>query len=188
MMDRKQEMTRLHLKELETINAQTLQQEIEQGKITLIDVREPGEYAGEHIPDAISVPLSRFDPASIPQQPDKQLVLYCRSGNRSAIAAQKLCNAGFENITHLTDGINAWKEAGYPTQIDRTAPISLMRQVQIIAGSGIVIGTLLGAFVSPWFLLLSGFFGAGLVFSGITDTCTLGLLLSKLPYNQQHHA
>lgn len=53
------------------------------------------------------------------------------------------------------------------------------------AGFLVFIGTLLGAFVSPWFLLLSGFVGAGLMFAGITDSCVLGMLLSKLPYNQR---
>lgn len=176
----------MRLKELKTINAPTLKQAIEQDNVTLIDIREPGEYAGEHIPGATLVPLSRFNPASIPQEQDKTLVLYCRSGNRSAIAAQKLLDAGFEDVTHLACGISAWKEAGYPTQIDRTAPMSLMRQVQIVAGSSVVLNTILGAFVSPWFLLLSGFFGAGLVFSGVTDTCMLGMMLSKLPHNQRH--
>jgi hypothetical protein len=60
-----------------------------------------------------------------------------------------------------------------------------MRQVQIVAGSLVLTGTLLGAFVSPGFLVLSGFVGAGLMFAGITNTCGLALLLAKLPYNQQ---
>ncbi|WP_413168420.1 DUF2892 domain-containing protein [Capilliphycus salinus ALCB114379] len=60
-----------------------------------------------------------------------------------------------------------------------------MRQVQIVAGSLVLTGTLLGALVSPWFLLLSGFVGAGLTFAGITNTCALALLLAKLPFNQQ---
>ncbi|MEN9247837.1 MAG: DUF2892 domain-containing protein, partial [Gloeomargarita sp. GMQP_bins_69] len=64
-------------------------------------------------------------------------------------------------------------------------PISLFRQVQIVAGSLVLLGTILGATVSPWFLLLSGFVGAGLVFAGVTNTCALGMLLAKLPYNQR---
>jgi hypothetical protein len=60
-----------------------------------------------------------------------------------------------------------------------------MRQVQLVAGSLMLTGTVLGALVSPWFLLLSGFVGAGLMFAGVTDTCMLGMLLAKLPYNQR---
>lgn len=178
-------MSATRLNQLHTVDAQTLKQGLDQQSVTLIDVREPGEFAGEHIPGATLVALSQFDPRKIPQTEDTQLVLYCRSGNRSAIAAQKLFEAGFESVTHLSCGIGAWKEAGYPTVTNRDAPISLMRQVQIVAGSLMLTGTLLGALVSPWFLLLSGFVGAGLMFSGVTDTCMLGMLLAKLPYNQR---
>jgi len=178
-------MSATRLNQLHTVDAQTLKQGLDQQSVTLIDVREPGEFAGEHIPGATLVALSQFDPRKIPQTEDTQLVLYCRSGNRSAIAAQKLFDAGFESVTHLSYGIGAWKEAGYPTVTNRDAPISLMRQVQIVAGSLVLTGLVLGALVSPWFLLLSGFVGAGLMFSGVTDTCMLGMLLAKLPYNQR---
>lgn len=173
------------LNQLHTIDAQTLKQGLDQQSVTLIDVREPGEFAGEHIPGATLVPLSKFDLRKIPQGGDTQLVLYCRSGSRSQMAAQKLFEAGFESVSQLSCGIGAWKEAGFPTVQDRNAPISLIRQVQIVAGSLVVTGTLLGAFVSPWFLLLSGFVGAGLIYSGITNTCMLGRMLAKLPYNQR---
>ena len=178
-------MSATRLNQLHTMDAQTLKQGLDQQSVTLIDVREPGEFAGEHIPGATLVALSQFDPRKIPQTENTQLVLYCRSGNRSAIAAQKLFDAGFESVTHLSCGIGAWKEAGYPTVTNRDAPISLMRQVQIVAGSLVLTGLVLGALVSPWFLLLSGFVGAGLMFSGVTDTCMLGMLLAKLPYNQR---
>lgn len=178
-------MSATRLNQLHTVDAQTLKQGLDQQSVTLIDVREPGEFAGEHIPGATLVALSQFDPRKIPQTEDTQLVLYCRSGNRSAIAAQKLFDAGFESVTHLSCGIGAWKEAGYPTVTNRDAPISLMRQVQLVAGSLMLTGTILGALVSPWFLLLSGFVGAGLMFAGVTDTCMLGMLLAKLPYNQR---
>lgn len=178
-------MSATRLNQLHTMDAQTLKQGLDQQSVTLIDVREPGEFAGEHIPGATLVALSQFDPRKIPQTENTQLVLYCRSGNRSAIAAQKLFEAGFESVTHLSCGIGAWKEAGYPTVTNRDAPISLMRQVQIVAGSLVLTGLVLGALVSPWFLLLSGFVGAGLMFSGVTDTCMLGMLLAKLPYNQR---
>ncbi|MBD2666297.1 rhodanese-like domain protein [Richelia sinica FACHB-800] len=173
------------LKTLQTIDAQTLKQLLEQDIVTLIDVREPGEYAGEHIPGARLVSLSQFDPHKVPQDEDTTVVLYCRSGNRSKMAAQKLFDAGFNAVTHLDSGLGAWKAAGYATKINRNAPISLMRQVQIVAGSLVFTGTVLGAFVSPWFLILSGFVGAGLMFAGITDTCMLAMLLAKLPYNQR---
>jgi rhodanese-related sulfurtransferase len=178
-------MTTSDVRKLQTVDAQTLKQLLEQQTVTLIDVREPAEYAGEHIPGARLVSLSQFDSRKVPQNEDTQIVLYCRSGNRSTMAAQKLFDAGFTKVTHLQGGITAWKEASYPTKINKNAPISLMRQVQIVAGSLVFTSTLLGAFVSPAFLLIGGFVGAGLMFAGITDTCALGMLLAKLPYNQR---
>jgi len=170
---------------LQTVDAPTLKQLLEQQAITLIDVREAAEYAGEHIPGAKLVSLSQLNPRKLAHDEEKTLVLYCRSGNRSTMAAQKLFDAGFTEVTHLQGGMGAWKQAGYPTKVNKNAPISLMRQVQIVAGSLVVTGTLLGVFVSPSFLLISGFVGAGLLFAGITDTCALGMLLARLPYNQR---
>jgi rhodanese-related sulfurtransferase len=178
-------MKTLNPKVLQTIDATTLKQWLDRKSVTLVDVREPAEYAGEHLANSVLVSLSKFDPQKIPVARNKTLVLYCRSGNRSAQAAQKLLSAGFEEVIHLGGGIEAWKQKGYPTIVNRNAPLSLMRQVQIVAGSLVITGTLLGAFVSPWFLILSGFVGGGLLFAGITDTCALAMLLAKLPYNQR---
>ncbi|MBR8826346.1 MAG: rhodanese-like domain-containing protein [Gomphosphaeria aponina SAG 52.96 = DSM 107014] len=177
-------MTQLKDK-LKVINSKTLKQLLAQETVTLVDVREPSEYAGEHIEGANLIPLSSFDPNKIPQESNKILVLYCQSSNRSAQAAQKLLLTGCEEVTHLEGGLNAWKQLGFPTKINQNAPISIMRQVQIIAGSLVLTGTLLGAFVSPWFLILSGFVGAGLTFAGITNTCAMAILLAKLPYNKR---
>lgn len=151
----------------------------------MIDVREPSEHAGEYIAESILVPLSTFDPKNVPSDSFKPVVLYCQTSNRSGQAAQKLLGAGFQEVIHLQGGLNAWKQAGYPTVINKNAPISIMRQVQIVAGSLILTGTLLGAFVSPNFLFLSGFVGAGLLFAGISNTCAMAMLLAKLPYNQR---
>ncbi|AFY44073.1 rhodanese-like domain-containing protein [Nostoc sp. PCC 7107] len=178
-------MTTSHTHKLQTVDAPTLKQLLQQQTITLIDVREPSEYTGQHIFGAKLISLSKFDPSKVPQNQDTQVILYCNSGNRSKMAAQKLFDFGFTAVTHLDGGMTAWKAAGYPTTINKQAPISLMRQVQIVAGSLVFTGTLLGALVSPWFLLLSGLVGAGLMFAGITDTCALGMLLAKLPYNQR---
>ncbi|MBW4468336.1 MAG: rhodanese-like domain-containing protein [Pegethrix bostrychoides GSE-TBD4-15B] len=172
-------------KQLKTVDALTLKRLIDQQAVILVDVREPSEHAGEKIPGSILVPLSNFDSTKVPVDRTKSIILYCRSGNRSAQAAQKLFAAGFDSVSHLSCGIGAWKEAGYPTIVDQDAPISLMRQVQIVAGSLVFTGTVLGAVVSPGWLILSGFVGAGLMVAGITNTCAMAMLLAKLPYNQR---
>lgn len=171
--------------QLQTIDAKTLQECLKEGTIILVDVREAAEYSGERIKGATRVSLSNFDSTKIPSSEGKKLVLHCQSGRRSAQAAQKLFADGFHQVTHLEGGLNSWKQAGYPVEKSENAPISIMRQVQIVAGSLVVIGTLLGAFISPWFLILSGFIGSGLVFAGVTDTCALGMLLAKMPWNQR---
>ncbi|WP_066380444.1 MULTISPECIES: rhodanese-like domain-containing protein [unclassified Anabaena] len=169
---------------LPEIDATTLKQWLDYNNISLIDVREPSEYAEEHIPGAKLFPLSSLQPQQITSQ-GEPIVLYCRSGNRSGQAANKLIAAGLNNVYHLRGGLPTWKAAGFPTKINPRAPISMMRQVQIVAGSLVLTGTLLGAFVSPWFLILSGFVGGGLVFAGVTNTCAMGMLLAKLPYNRR---
>jgi rhodanese-related sulfurtransferase len=180
-------MTSIDRPQLQNINAPTLKQliDLQRQQLVLLDVRETGEYASEHIPDALLCPLSTLDPSSIEFQVERKIVLYCQSGRRSIQAAQKLLESGFIDVTHLEGGLNAWKEAGYATQTDLNAPISLFRQVQIVAGSLVVLGTVLGTFGSPWFLLLCCFVGCGLVFAGISDTCAMGMLLMKLPYNRR---
>lgn len=173
---------------LETIDAQRLESLLAEGRAVLIDVREPGEHRAERIPGAVCVPLSRFDASAVaeqvPEGSERRVVLHCASGNRSRQAAQRLLDAGWQDVTHLGDGLRAWKAAGKATHTDASAPIALDRQVRIAAGGLVVIGVVLGLAWTPWALALSGFVGAGLVFSGVTDTCGMGLLLSKLWFNR----
>lgn len=170
--------------QLQFIDPVTLQQWIDKEEVQLIDVRETSEYAAEHIPGAKLLPLSQFQPEKVPWRRNTKVVLYCQSGNRSHQAARKIVNAEFSEFMQLEGGITAWKQLGFATKINKNAPISLMRQVQIVAGSLVFTGTILGAFISPWFLILSGFVGAGLLFAGVTNTCAMAMLLAKLPHNQ----
>lgn len=172
-------------KTVQEVAATTLHDWMEQGDAVLIDVREPAEHAAEYIPGSRLLPLSTFDPMRVPQETGKKVVLHCATGARAAEAGRRLLDAGFTGIYTFRGGIPAWKAAGYTTVCDRRAPISLQRQVQIVAGSLVLLGTVLGAVVSPWFLLLSGFVGAGLVYAGVSDTCGMAMLLARLPYNQR---
>lgn len=167
------------------ISAAELKAALDRGEVTLIDVREPSEHAGERIAGAHLMPLGAFDPARARDlAAGKTLVLHCKSSGRSGKAARALLNAGAGEACHLCGGIDAWKQAGLPVERSANAPISMFRQVQITAGSIVLIGSLLGYFVSPWFIALSGFVGAGLVFAGITDTCGMAMLLAKMPWNR----
>ena len=171
--------------QLTEIEAISLKQKLDLQEVILVDVRESGEYATEHIVGSVSIPLSTFDENLIENTGDKPLVICCQSGMRSSRASQKLLENGYDHVMQLKGGLSSWKAAGLKTQVNRHVPISLFRQVQIVAGSLVAIGTGLGIVVSPWFLLLSGFVGCGLVFAGVTNTCAMGILLMKLPYNQK---
>jgi rhodanese-related sulfurtransferase len=173
------------MKTMQEVEATTLKAWMERGEAVLVDVREPPEHAAEHIPGSRLLPLSTFDPARVPQETGKKVVLHCVMGARSAQAGQKLLDAGFTTVYNFRGGVQAWKDAGYTTARDQRAPISLQRQVQIVSGSLILLGTVLGAAVSPWFLLLSGGVGAGLVYAGVSDTCGMAMLLAQLPYNRR---
>lgn len=167
------------------VDAYSLKQQLDQGSVILVDVREPAEYKSERIQGAVNLPLSRFNPEQLPAIPaGKTLVLQCQSGNRSEQAARKLIEAGYGSVTHLAMGIIGWKTAKLPVTSGGHQAIPLMRQVQITAGSLVVIGTLLGAIVSPWWLILPGFVGSGLVFAGISGTCGMAMVLAKMPWNQ----
>ena len=169
---------------MKTITAQDAAVLLRDGA-SLVDVREPDEHARERIPGARSLPLSRLEEAELAVHDGKPVVFHCRSGARTAGNADRLsAKAGLCEAYIVEGGLDAWKHAGFPVATDRRQPLELMRQVQIAAGSLVVLGVLLGALVSPWLYALSGFVGAGLVFAGATGTCGLARLLRMMPWNR----
>lgn len=154
--------------------------------VELIDVRTPAEFREVHVPFARNVPLDRLEPSTLAAErhdTDQPLYVICRSGSRARQACEKLTAAGFTGAVSVEGGTQAWEQAGFPVvRGERT--ISLERQVRIAAGLLVLIGSALGAFVSPWWIALAAFVGAGLVFAGVTDTCGMGLLLARMPWNQ----
>jgi rhodanese-related sulfurtransferase len=167
-----------------SVDAKTLNRWLAAGEASLVDVRPPGMHAAERIAGAVSVPDATIDSANLSVGPGQRLVLHCEIGVASGKAAQRLAEAGRGDVYNLEGGISAWKQAGLPVESTKGAPLPVIRQVQIVAGSLVVVGTVLGALVSPWFLLLSGFVGAGLVFAGSTGQCGMAACLLKLPYNR----
>ncbi|WP_372617210.1 rhodanese family protein [Falsiroseomonas sp.] len=152
---------------------------------TLVDVREPDEHARARIPGARNLPLSRLEEAELAVHEGKPVLFHCRSGARTTGNAARLAaKAGGCEAYVVEGGLEAWKRAGLPVAEDRRQPLELMRQVQIAAGTMVVLGVLLGATVSPWFHALAGFVGAGLVFAGVSGTCGLARLLRLMPWNR----
>ena len=153
----------------------------------LIDVRTPVEFREVHATSARNIPLDSLDPHAVMQARNgtakEPLYVMCRSGNRSTKACQQFVDAGYSNVVNVEGGANAWDAAGLPVVRGKKA-VSLERQVRILAGFLALLGAVLGFFVHPYFIGLSAFIGAGLMFAGITDTCGMGMMLAKMPWNQ----
>ena len=156
-------------------------------KIELIDVRTPVEYREIHVDIAQNVPLDQLDPQALMRSrngtANDPLYVVCRSGGRGQTACEKFLKAGFSNIVNIEGGTMACVDAGVPVVRGKKA-ISLERQVRIAAGSFVLAGTLLGWFVHPAFFGIPAFVGSGLIFAGITDTCGMGMILARMPWNQ----
>lgn len=163
-----------------TISPEEAQRRIEAGAV-LIDIRNPDEYARAHIPCAKNLPLtqiSRIDGAP-------EVIFHCKSGMRTAANAQALKAATDAPVFLLEGGLDAWQKAGLDCNIDKKQPIEIIRQVQIGAGSLVLLGVLLGFLVSPVFFGLSAFVGAGLVFAGVSGFCGMAKVLALMPWNRR---
>jgi len=154
-------------------------------KALLVDVRDASEYAREHIAEARLIPLRRIGKTDFSDEQARIGVFHCRTGQRTARAAQALIATGFEEVYHLKGGIEAWKRAGFPTEINPSAPIELLRQVFIAAGSLVLLGVVLATVLSPWFLGVSAFVGTGLIFAGVTGICPMSRLFALMPWNRR---
>jgi rhodanese-related sulfurtransferase len=156
--------------------------------VEIIDVRTPAEFHEIRADTARLFPLDALNPRSIMEartgKADDPLYLICRSGGRSHVAAEQFMAAGYPNVVNVLGGTMAWEKLGLPVLRGERKTISLERQVRIVAGSLVLVGAVLGAFVHPAFIALAAFIGAGFLFSGITDTCGMGMLLARMPWNR----
>lgn len=160
------------------------QVEEQQSDSLLLDVRTPAEFEEVHVQGAINHPLTDLNPEYVRNlvAGKRNCVLICRSGGRARQAAEKLAASGFPNLQIMSGGMQAWESEGLQVIRGRKT-ISLERQVRIAAGSLVFIGSLLGYLVSPAWIALSAFVGAGLVFAGVTDTCGMAMVLARMPWN-----
>ena len=171
-----------------TISPQEFSTKVKSGEaVELIDVRTPVEFREVHASMARNVPLDKLNPQAVMQsrngKAEQPVYFVCRSGGRSAQACEKLSAAGFTNVVSVDGGTAGLEAAGVPVVRGKKA-MSLERQVRIVAGFLVLLGAILGYFVNPYFMGLSAFVGAGLMFAGITDTCGMGMMLAKMPWNQ----
>jgi rhodanese-related sulfurtransferase len=149
-----------------------------------IDVRSPTEFATGHIPAAVNIPIEQIQGRIGDLRTDHPIVLVCQSGTRAAAARDLLAGRVDGDLYVLSGGTNAWKAAGQPLVASTQSSWSLERQVRLVAGTLVLTGILLGYFVHPGWLFLSGFVGCSLVIAGFTNFCLMGVLLAHAPWNQ----
>jgi rhodanese-related sulfurtransferase len=172
---------------VQTITPEELKRILDSGQmIDLIDVRTPVEYRAVHITTARSLPLDTLTVEAVNAQrtgpSHEPLYIVCQSGGRSGKACAALSGSGIVAVS-VEGGTPACEKAGIPVTRGQQN-ISLERQVRIGAGSLVVLGVALSALFSPWFLVIPGVVGCGLVFAGVTDFCGMGLMLAKMPWNK----
>lgn len=156
--------------------------------IQVLDVRTPVEWAEVSLRGAVlqvslnDLEMGRADLAAKVKDKIRPLYVICRTDNRSRMACEHLTQAGLAPV-YVEGGMQSLERLG--ADVVRGEVVSIERQVRIAAGSLVLLGTLLGAIVAPAFYLLSAFVGAGLVFAGVTNTCGMGLLLARAPWNKR---
>lgn len=154
-------------------------------EIRLLDVRTPGEYESVHIRGAYNVPLDLLGEhgREIGANVAEPVVLVCQSGQRARKAEEALRSSGMPNVHVLDGGVTGWIAAGNPV-VRGAERLSLERQVRIAAGALAATGGIFALALDPLFAIVPAFVGSGLVFAGVTNTCAMGMLLARLPYNQ----
>jgi len=158
--------------------------EMRKAGTTFIDVRSPMEFAGEWIEGSWNIPLPELeDRIHELEKAQSPLVILCRTGNRSLMAAQVLQRRGYKDFRILDGGVTAWRKAKLPLKQGKKR-LSIERQVLLSAGSLVLLGVILGTFVSPWLYGISAFVGAGLTFAGASGFCGMGLVLMRMPWNK----
>ncbi|MEN9847242.1 MAG: hypothetical protein RIS36_2389 [Pseudomonadota bacterium] len=158
----------------------------QQSSALLLDVRTPAEFEEVHIEGAVLHPLNDLNPTNVKKLAEgkQACIVICRSGGRARQAAEKLAAHGLPGIHVMSGGMQSWESEGLPVNRGR-ATISLERQVRIAAGALVFLGSTLAYTISPGWIALPAFVGAGLVFAGITDTCGMGMVLARMPWNNR---
>lgn len=165
------------------ISSTSLNEELKTGKkLNLIDVRTPAEFEAAHIAGSKNLPLGSSELKQLANNNSEQIVFICQGGVRAKTACGDFLQNTSTDAKILTGGIKAWEASQLPL-LKGKASVSMERQVRITAGLFVFTGTLLGVFLNSAFLIIPGFVGAGLMYSGITDTCGMAMVLAKMPWN-----
>lgn len=170
---------------MSTISVPELHDLLADPATTIVDVRSAAEYEAAHIPGSVRIGLDelRVDPHQAATVIPAHAVIVCRSGARAEQACRTIAEAGRDDLRVLEGGLLAWEGAG--ETVERGPEHwDLERQVRLVAGSLVLAGVLASLAYRPA-VLLSGGVGAGLTFAALSNTCAMGSLLARLPYNRR---
>ena len=170
---------------LERISPQEAKRLIDEENALLVDVRESDEFVAKRIPGAVLQPLAALPFLPADSEPERPVIYHCVAGVRTGGAEQQLQQRGHSRVYMIEGGIEAWEKAGLPVEKQITDILPIPRQVQIAAGSLIVIFLLIGQHI-PFFRLVAVFIGFGLIYAGLTGSCGLAILLKKMPWNKKN--
>ncbi|WP_286960072.1 MULTISPECIES: rhodanese-like domain-containing protein [Arsenicicoccus] len=153
---------------------------------TVIDVRTPAEFAGSRIEGAVNVPLDLVEKqaAQIGEQLDGEVLLVCRTDRRASEAARLLGPTIGGRGHVLSCGMAQWEQDGHAVEQGEGGPWAMERQVRAAAGTLVLTG-ILASTVVPQAKWLAGGVGAGLLWSGLSDTCAMATVLGTLPWNRR---
>lgn len=173
------------MSEINSITPEKAARFVKEGKAVLVDVRTVNEVVALSIPDSVYIPEPLV---AVPKLNEvvgtgKSIIFYCHSGMRSDEMVRKFGKINNGDVWSLQGGIVAWRKGGFSTE-STSKVISVERQTQIIAGSLIILSVFLGLTVDKAFFGGTVFFGAGLLFTGLSGSCIMGLLLRQLPWNK----
>ena len=173
---------------MQTISPNELNQKLGAGEVSrsqIIDVRTPVEVRECHIPGTTHLELDSLSAEALRAKGCDEGIIYllCQSGGRAAKAQSSLTKSGLTDTIVVEGGISSWEKSNLVVEKGK-AVMSLERQVRIAAGGLALLGALLGFTLHPNWHFLSGFVGAGLVFAGVTNTCTMGILIARMPWNR----
>ena len=173
------------LPDTDLIDASQLRQLIlEDPAIRILDVRSGGEFDGVHIPGSYNVPLDTLAEHAVDlAELEHPVVLVCKSGSRADQAHGKLTGAGKQRLHLLDGGLDAWVASGGDVVQAASSTWAMDRQVRLAAGS-ISLISILASLAIPKAKWLSGGVAAGLTYSAVSNTCAMGNMLGKLPYNR----
>lgn len=151
--------------------------------IKVVDVRTPAEFSSCHLDGSTNLSLGSKELESyITNNQSSPLYIMCQSGKRAEMACNTFSKQ-HQDLIIVEGGMNNCLNTDLPLNKGKGA-ISLERQVRIVAGALVLTGVILCHILNSNFIYLSAFVGAGLMFAGITDTCAMGILLTKMPWNK----